>query len=254
MGAFQACIQLESINIPNKITSISENVFGNCKKLKKVNIPNKVSVIETNAFKNCESLFAINLPDSMMTIGVGAFSYCSGLKKVGIPKSVKFIKDLAFSDCVNLKDIYYLGTETEWEKIEIGDFDNDPLLNATIHYNSPMPSEATSTPKPTPKPMVTATPIPTAKPTIDPNAPSVEITEVSDYLVAAKVNNYDDFEAQVILAVYNKNGALIEMQNYSAWDEVLFFSTNLQNTNIKVMLWSDMDSAKPLAETAEMSL
>ncbi len=75
-----------------------------------------------------------------------------------------------------------------------------------------------------------------------------------DYIVTAKVNNCDDFDAQVILAVYNKNGALIEMQNYYNFGDVLFFSENLKNTNIKVMLWSDMDSMKPLAEPAEMSL
>ena len=115
-----------------------------------------------------------------------------------------------------------------------------------------MAGGATPTPKPTPtqKP----TPIPTAKPTADPSAPSVEITEVSDYIVTAKVNNCNDFDAQVILAVYNKNGALIEMQKYYNFGDVTFFSANLQNANIKVMLWSGTDNIKPLAETAEMSL
>ena len=122
---------------------------------------------------------------------------------------------------------------------------------------SPTPTQKptpTPTQKPTSTPKPTLTPLPTAKPTADPSAPSVEITEVLDYIVTAKVNNCDDFDAQVILAVYNKNGALIEMQNYYNTGDVMFLSENLQNADIKVMLWSDMNGIKPLAEPAEMSL
>ncbi len=72
--------------------------------------------------------------------------------------------------------------------------------------------------------------------------------------MTAKVNNCDDTDAQVILAVYNKNGTLIEMQQYYNFGEMIFYSDYLQNTNIKIMLWSDTDSIKPLAEIAEMSL
>ena len=58
----------------------------------------------------------------------------------------------------------------------------------------------------------------------------------------------------MILAVYNKNGALIDMREYYNFGEMTFYSENLQNADIKVMLWSDTDSMKPLAEPAEMSL
>ncbi len=189
----------------------------------------------------------------------GAAYFKSEITQLYIPRSLKNIGKSNFDySCPNITDVYYAGSKTEWEQIVIEN-DNDALSNANIHFMGvdPKPTEKptpTPTAKPTPIPTAKPTPVPTAKPTADPNAPSVEITEVSDYLVTAKVNNYDDFEAQVILAVYNKNGALIEMQNYSAWDEVWFFSTNLQNTNIKVMLWNDMDSMNPLAEPAEMSL
>ena len=88
----------------------------------------------------------------------------------------------------------------------------------------------------------------------DPNAPSVEITSVLERFVNVKVNNCKNADAAVILAVYSKNGALIEMQKFAAWDNVTFYSENLKNVNIKVMLWSGFDTIKPLAGTAEMSL
>ncbi len=169
------------------------------------------------------------------------------MKNVTIGKNISNIGSNAFILCFDLTDVYYGGSKEDWEKIHIAS-GNEKLLNATIHYNSPMPSEATPTPNPT------VTPVPTVKPTADPSAPSVEITEVWDGFVTAKVNNCDDLFAQVILAVYNKNGALIEMQESYNFGEVIFLSENLQNVDIKVMLWSDTDSMKPLAETAEISL
>ena len=46
------------------------------------------------------------------------------------------IGDEAFYECTSLKDVYYTGSEVQWKKISIGDY-NDPLKNAVIHYNSP---------------------------------------------------------------------------------------------------------------------
>ncbi len=257
--------------ITDSVNYISDNAFYNCKNLENINLPKNLEYIGYEVFAYCENLKTIIIPNAIEKINMYTFSDCKNLKDIFIPSSVTSIDIDAFYGCESLTDVYYGGSKENWEKVTV-DYGNDSLLNATIHYNSSMPGETKPTPTPTAKPTPTPTakptptptqkptptqrptPVPTAKPTADPNAPSIEITEVSDYLVTAKVNNYDDFEAQVILAVYNKNGALIEMQNYYAWDEVWFFSTNLQNTNIKVMLWSDMDSAKPLAEPAEMSL
>ena len=40
-----------------------------------------------------------------------------------------------FEDCSALTDVYYTGTQEQWNKIEIDDT-NEDLLNATIHFNS----------------------------------------------------------------------------------------------------------------------
>jgi hypothetical protein len=51
---------------------------------------------------------------------------------------VTSIGDLAFRYCDSLKNIYYSGTESDWNKISIGSY-NIYLTNATIHYNSTGP-------------------------------------------------------------------------------------------------------------------
>ncbi len=56
----------------------------------------------------------------------------------GIPKSVTNIGNSVFLGSENLKNIYYSGTEEEWNKIKIG-FNNEALLNAEIHFASEPP-------------------------------------------------------------------------------------------------------------------
>lgn len=106
-----------------------------------VTIPSSVTSIGMKAFADCTGLTAVTIPDSVTYIGMDAFCGCTGLTAVTIPDSVTFIGALAFYGCNDLKDIYYSGTEAQWEAIksdEPGDFRND-LKNAAIHFNSTGP-------------------------------------------------------------------------------------------------------------------
>ena len=86
-------------------------------------------------FSQCTSLEKIVIPDGVEKIAKGGFAWCENLKYVIIPDSVTIIEDGAFFDCVGLNDVYYSSNEENWNKIVIGN-ENDPLVNATIHFNS----------------------------------------------------------------------------------------------------------------------
>ena len=133
-AAFCHCTSLKSVTIPDSVTSIGNAAFSGCTSLTGVKIPDSVTSIGEWAFEYCESLTGVKIPDSVTSIGKFAFDNCTSLTSVTIPNSVTSIRESAFEDCTRLKDVYYTGSQSEWNKIYI-DSHNQYLTNATIHYN-----------------------------------------------------------------------------------------------------------------------
>ncbi len=127
---------LTSAKIKSGTVGIADGVFSECgENLQSVSIPKSVKTIGNQAFFNCESLKSVTIPSSVTSIGNQAFYACSSLKSVTIPSSVKIIGCEAFNGCSGLKDVYYKASESSWNKISIGEY-NDNLNSAKIHYNS----------------------------------------------------------------------------------------------------------------------
>ena len=103
--AFWLCESLQSITIPNSVTSIGDGAFKMCKSLQSVTIPNSVTSIGKEAFSSCDSLQSITIPNSVKSIGNSAFCSCKSLQSVTIPNSVTKIGDFAFVGCESLQSI-----------------------------------------------------------------------------------------------------------------------------------------------------
>ena len=125
----------KNTDIPNGVTSIGNDAFGDCSGLTNVIIPDSVTSIGDRAFSGCTGLTSITIPDSVTSIVYGAFWGCSVLTSITIPDSITSIEWRAFQECTGLTDVYYTGSEEQWNKIDIDESKNEPLLNATIHYN-----------------------------------------------------------------------------------------------------------------------
>lgn len=152
--AFRGCEKLESIVIPDGITSIGDYTFCGCSSLTDITLPESVESIGKHAFKKSaitnitlsdnvtsigESAFEkskltnIEIPDGVTRIENNTFYACDTLTDVMFSADITFIGSGAFAQCKRLTDVYYGGSEEKWKEIDIS-FSNDPLINATIHY------------------------------------------------------------------------------------------------------------------------
>lgn len=95
--------------IPESVVSIGESAFLGCKNLTKVTMPESVTSIEDLAFYNCVNLSSVTIPASVTSIGIGLFEGCD-----------------------KLKDVYYSGSESEWEPMAPAVSDD----SVTIHYDA----------------------------------------------------------------------------------------------------------------------
>lgn len=148
-GAFSGCTGVTSVDIPDSVTVIGAGAFMDCTGLTSVDIPSSVTEIGCCAFLGCTSLTGVTIPNGVTYLGetaqmIGVFTGCSSLTNVTIPSSVTYIGMFVFDGCTSLKDVYYGGSEAQWNAISMIE-DNVALKSATIHFNSTGPA-LTATP------------------------------------------------------------------------------------------------------------
>lgn len=173
VGAFNWCDEMTSVKLSQNLTTLPERVFTNCKDLKTINIPAGITRIENYAFNYCESLNSISISDNITYIGKGAFYACKTIKSLNFPNGLTYIGENAFFNCISLQEIFipksvssigkkafaesvrddmgtatnflryrtyeninYTGTQEEWNKISIGEYNNN-LINSNINYSVP---------------------------------------------------------------------------------------------------------------------
>lgn len=135
---FQNCISLENVTLPGGLTYIPNYMFYECSKLNFPEMPESLTAIGTYAFKGCYAFTDITIPASVTTINGSAFAYSSYLTTVrfaDVDGNLKTIGSYAFTNCVKLANVYYAGTQEQWEAISIGS-SNECLTNAVITFNS----------------------------------------------------------------------------------------------------------------------
>ena len=163
---FCNCESLTSVTIGSNVTSIGDNAFLDCKGLVEINynaraaectedsfgsgdglkvtFGDSVERIPDYIFQDCPGLTSVTIGSSATTIGQYAFNRCTGLTSIKIPESMTNIGYMAFSGCTGLADVYYGGSERQWNAITIDD-GNDRLLQANRHCEgkeTPVPPTA----------------------------------------------------------------------------------------------------------------
>ena len=213
-GAFEYCKNLTSVTIPNDMTSIGNNAFESCSGLTNITIPKSVTSIGDRAFSECSKLTSIIIPDGVLRIGESSFFKCSSLKDITIPNSVLIIDTDAFKDCARLKQVYYIGSEDDWNKDVIGN-GKYVLTNVGITCLSGI----------------------SAKRSADGKSIVVKPINIADGKI-------------VILALYDGD-KIVEMQQSSEYSETkreITFTPTEHYTRAKVMIWNSFDEMSPVCD------
>lgn len=160
-SAFSGCSSLTSVTLPNTVTSIGSHAFANCSSMKSLTLSTNLVSMGSWAFTKCSSLTTISVPGSVRVLPSYAFSGCSSVKNIilyegvtkteqnafrgcssltrlTLPASLKEIGTATFTDSKGLRDVYYGGSEEQWNAIKGVKY--TVLEDTPVHYNSPMPT------------------------------------------------------------------------------------------------------------------
>ncbi len=97
-NAFGDCASLANITLPNGVACIGDYAFWYCAALNSVTIPGSVTYMGYDAF-SATDINSLTVSDGATSIGPSAFFACPSLATVTIPASVTNIGSMAFGDC-----------------------------------------------------------------------------------------------------------------------------------------------------------
>ncbi|MDR0598660.1 MAG: leucine-rich repeat domain-containing protein, partial [Treponema sp.] len=143
VGAFQNCVSLRSIDLPDSLTAIGPRAFANTG-FEKFILPKNVTALGTKytsrgysyyfgaVFRGCKSLQEFVFNDKVTEIYPDMFAGCTGIKSITIPRTITRIRDDAFLGCSSLSSITFNGN------LDGGDFLGRPytmfLGDSTKYY------------------------------------------------------------------------------------------------------------------------
>lgn len=103
-SAFEDCKKLESVIIQSQvIKSIGANAFDSCVSLKTINLPNSIDSIGQRAFYECDALTTITLPTSLELLQMETFAG-SGITAIDLTY-IKQMNNQVFWDCDDLETV-----------------------------------------------------------------------------------------------------------------------------------------------------
>lgn len=101
--------KIQSVTIPENVTSIGRAAFLNCTGLTSLTIKGVATSIGPIAFSSCTSLTSLSLVGSFQTIGERAFVTCNSLTSLSLTCDVQKIDDYAFANCTSLTSLSLTG-------------------------------------------------------------------------------------------------------------------------------------------------
>jgi len=128
-SAFQS-LSTPKMVIPDTVTKLGPAPWYNCN-VTDVVLPKNIVALPIGCFHG-SYVTHIEIPDKVRDIGEQAIYSCYKLLNVTVPVSVTHVAKNNFVSCSKLTDIYYKGTESQWNRIV---FDMAIPETITVHFN-----------------------------------------------------------------------------------------------------------------------
>lgn len=122
-NAFNRCLGLISVSLPDGLTSIGDYAFSYCSGLTSVSLPNSLTSIGEYGFYG-NAMTSVSFPNSLTSIGLMAFN-SSRLTSVNFNESSPSIGNLAFGLCEDLTEVNISSLEA-WYKIKFANRSANP--------------------------------------------------------------------------------------------------------------------------------
>lgn len=153
---FYDCKKLAKVNVPHTVTHVGYNPFlgtkyynteanwdgelfcvDNCLLATKylhntTKIKDNIRLIAEHALSN-GVMTAIEINELINEIPLNVFFCCYNLETIIIGANIKVVEYVAFQSCSLLQSIYYIGTQEQFEAIEIEE-GNEYFTSATVYY------------------------------------------------------------------------------------------------------------------------
>ena len=110
-GAFQGCVALPSVVIPNSVETLGTEVMSECYNLRSVDFQTGdddrvlIKVLPKNAFYQCPRLAALDLPEGIEEIADYAVQTCLSLKTIHLPNTLRHIGGHFLCDAKSLETL-----------------------------------------------------------------------------------------------------------------------------------------------------
>lgn len=116
--AFNSFTKIDTVELPTTTVRIGNNCFYESS-ITDIKFTENITHIGEYAFSGCEGLVHLNFNHGLQFIERGAFDSCENLETVVLTDTIMQFGGSAFNECTSLYSAYYIGTEEQYNQIDV---------------------------------------------------------------------------------------------------------------------------------------
>ena len=134
IGSYAFCAtDLTQVILPDSVTEVHGHAFTSCLHVTEIRLSANLTEIKAYMFEGVRNVKSIELPRGIERIGEWAFMQCSRLETVTLYHGVLQIDDNIFEYCEDIKEIRFIGTQAEWESIDMSKKTREQLTPLVVY-------------------------------------------------------------------------------------------------------------------------